>query len=43
MSKAISTDAILGARETIARARRSLAEALAAKGPEQAVGFGDTG
>jgi acetyl-CoA synthase len=42
MSKAISTDAIMGAREIIARARRMLAEALVAKGPGQAVGFPDT-
>ncbi len=42
MSKAICTDAILGARDTVARARRMLGEALRAKGAEHPVGFPDT-
>ncbi|MCY3019545.1 MAG: CO dehydrogenase/CO-methylating acetyl-CoA synthase complex subunit beta, partial [Planctomycetota bacterium] len=39
MSKAICTDAILGARESLARARVKLQEALQAHGPAHPVGF----
>ena len=39
MSKAICSDAILGAREAVARARASLAQALQAHGPAHAVAF----
>ncbi|HEY3323907.1 MAG TPA: acetyl-CoA decarbonylase/synthase complex subunit alpha/beta [Planctomycetota bacterium] len=42
MSKAICTDAIAGARETVARAKATLAEAIAAKGRECAVAFPGT-
>ncbi len=42
MSKAICTDAILGARETVARARQMLAAAVREKGREHAIGFPNT-
>jgi acetyl-CoA synthase len=42
MSKAICGDAILGARETVARARQMLAEAIREKGREHPVGFPNT-
>ncbi len=42
MSKAICTDAIIGAKETVARARRMLADAIAAKGGDCPVGFPGT-
>ncbi|MFH0937846.1 MAG: acetyl-CoA decarbonylase/synthase complex subunit alpha/beta [Planctomycetota bacterium] len=42
MSKLIATDAILGAHETVARARKKLAETIAAKGLDHPVGFSTT-
>ena len=42
MSRAICTDAIVGARETVARARQMLAAAIRAKGRDHAVGFPNT-
>ncbi len=39
MSKAICTDAIIGAREAVTRARKMLADAIAAKGADCPVGF----
>src|SRR5512137_2371661 len=39
MSKAICTDAIIGAKEAVARARKMLADAIAAKGGDCPVGF----
>src|ERR1039458_6707601 len=42
MSKAICTDAILGAQEAVARAKAKLAEAIQAKGADCPVGFPST-
>jgi acetyl-CoA synthase len=42
MSKPICTDAIVGAREVVARARQMLADAIAAKGDGCPVGFPST-
>ena len=42
MSKAICRDAILGARETVARARQMLASAIREKGRDCTVGFPNT-
>jgi len=42
MSKAICTDAIVGAKEVVARARKMLADAIAAKGGDCPVGFPGT-
>ena len=39
MSKAICTDAIIGAQEVVTRARKMLADAIAAKGGDCPVGF----
>ena len=42
MSKLIATDAILGAHEVVARAKKKLAETIAAKGADCPVGFPST-
>ena len=42
MSKLICTSAILGAKESVARARSKIAETIAAKGADHRVGFPDT-
>ena len=42
MSKAICSDAIIGAKEAVARAKAMLADAIEAKGAEQPVGFPST-
>ncbi|MHC4697771.1 MAG: acetyl-CoA decarbonylase/synthase complex subunit alpha/beta, partial [Planctomycetota bacterium] len=42
MSRAICTDAIVGARETVARAKSALSDAIRAKGGDHPVGFPNT-
>ena len=42
MSRAICTDAILGAKEAVARARAMLARAVEAAGPDEPVRFPNT-
>ena len=42
MSRAIATDAIVGARDVVSRAKAMLADAIRAKGADHPVSFPDT-